>query len=255
MPDYFNHDLFAALIQNGEDILEQADLAEFSESGTQGHGAELPQETVLMEEITSLICQTDNETCGVVHLRSMTEHALLVLTLRGLDAYRAECHEPLLACFQQNATILAPEGISPSRRLYSSQSVEFTTTEEQHNVLLEIWALTNTRLAWRRDVFRQNPQYLWWRDNACNLLKQINAYGRALPDGIAYLLANEARAIVAENFAVDGIKASPNEWLRYSIWWATGLEKLMLNVIMAVVGEWERLSDDDDGYNVCYSRL
>lgn len=254
MPNYFKHDLFAAQIQNGGHILEQADLAEFSELGPQGHATELPQETLLMEEIESLICQTDNDACGVVHLRSLTEHALLVLTLRGLDAYRAECHEPLLACFQQNAAILAPEGISPSHRLYS-QSVECATTDEQHNVLLEIWALTNTRLAWRRDLFRQNPQYLWWRDNTCNLLAQINAYGRALPDGIAYLLANEARAIVAENFADDGIKPSPNEWLRFSIWWATDLEKLMLNVIMAVIDEWESLSDDNEGYSVCYSRL
>lgn len=254
MPNYFNHDLFAAQIQNGEDILEQADLAEFSEPGTQVHTAELPQETLLMEEIVSLVCQTDNETCGVVHLRSMTEHALLVLTLRGLDAYRAECHEPLLACFQQNMASVVPEGISPSHRLYS-QSIECASADKQHNVLLEICALTNTRLAWRRDVFRQNPQYLWWRDNTCNLLAQINFYGRALPDGIAYLLANEARAIVAENFAVDGIKPSPNEWLHYSIWWATNLEKLMLNVIIAVVDEWERLNDDGDGYNVCYSRL
>lgn len=254
MPNYFKHDLFAAQIQNGEDILEQADLAEFSELGAQDHATELPQETLLMEEIESLICQVDNDASGVVHLRSMTEHAMLVLTLRGLDAYRAECHEPLLACFQQNAAILAPEGITPSHRLYS-QSVECATIDEQHNVLLEIWALTNTRQAWRRELFRQNPQYLWWRDNTCNLLAQINAYGRALPDGIAYLLANEARAIVAENFADDGIKLSPNEWLRYSIWWATDLEKMMLNVIMAVIDEWESLSDDNEGYSVCYSRL
>lgn len=254
MPNYFKHDLFAAQIRNGEDILEQADLAEFSEPGTQGYSTELPQETMLMEEIESLICHTDNKTCGVVRLRSMTEHALLVLTLRGLDAYREECHEPLLACFQQNTAILAPEGISPSQRLYS-QSVECATADEQHNVLLEIWALTNTRLAWRRDVFRQNPQYLWWRDNTCSLLAKINEYGQALPDGIAYLLANEARAIVTENFTVNVIKSSPNEWLCYSIWWATNLEKLMLNVIVAEVDEWERLSDDDEVYNVCYSRI
>ncbi|UTJ47980.1 hypothetical protein NLZ15_02610 [Atlantibacter subterranea] len=254
MPDYFKHDLFAAQIHNGENILEQADLAEFSEPGTQGYTTELLQETLLMEEIVSHICLTDDDTFGIVHLRSMTEHALLVLTLRGLDVYRAECHEPLLVCFQQNKTILVPKGISPSHWLYS-QSVECATSDEQHNVLLEIWALTNTRLAWRRDVFRQNPQYLWWRDNTCDLLAKINAYGRALPDGIAYLLANEARSIVAENFTSDVIKPSPDEWLRYSIWWATDLEKLMLSVIVAVVDEWERLSDDDEGYNVCYSRL
>ncbi|WP_151993970.1 hypothetical protein [Buttiauxella massiliensis] len=247
MLSHFNHNLFAAQIQNGEDVLEQADFAALCETDAQGLITETPQETRLMEEVASLICQTDNDTRGVVHLRSLTEHAMLVLTLRGLDAYRTECHEPLLQCFQRHAAILVPDGISSSHRLYS-QPVECATADEQHDVLLEIWALTNTRLEWRRDALRQNPQYLWWRDRTCDLLVQINAYGHALPDGIAYLLANEARAIVNENLAIDGIKPSPNEWLRYSIWWATNLEKLMLNVIVAALDEWNNLIEDGESY-------
>lgn len=206
MFSHFNHSLFTSCELNGIDILALEDCTVFTFPAT--------------EEILRLISQVDDNAATLVELHQQVIQASQVLTHQGEKAYYQKCHTQLLEKLLCHAEML---------KLHSVFSGTWDIADE----LYEIEALLTNRLAWRREAFRQTPNYLWWRDAACHILTQADAAGEPLPADIATLLVKEARAIAAENTQPD-LPPAPEKWLRYSIWWATPLEALMLSVLTAI---------------------
>lgn len=206
---HFNHSLFSSRNLTGTDILALEDCAVLTFPTT--------------AEILHLVSQVDGHSTTLVELYKQATQASWMLTLQGEDAYYQKCHNQLLENLQRHGEML---------KLHSVFSGAWEIADE----LYEIERLLTNRLAWRREAFRQTPKYLWWRDAVCHVLAHKDANGEPLPADVANLLVKEARAILVEN-AQSGLTPDPDAWLRYSIWWATPLEWLMLIVLKAITAQ------------------
>ena len=207
MFSHFNHTLFAV---RGDDHQAQPGSTVLSGDAVT---------KAISEEVAAMVSREDDNAATLVGLRMQTKQALRVFALRGEDGYRQECHGSLMGNLLRHAEML---------KLHTLFSGVWDIADE----LYEIEKLLTNRLAWRREAFRQMPKYLWWRDAVCHALAQKEADGEPLPVDIAELLVAEARAIVTEN-QQPSLNPVPTVWLRYSIWWATPLEALMLNTLNA----------------------
>ncbi|EHM3440180.1 hypothetical protein NSR52_000755 [Salmonella enterica] len=206
MFSHFNHSLFTSRNLTDADILTLADCSVVTFPGS--------------TDVLSLVSQVDDNSATLVELYQQVIQASQVLTHQGENAYYQQCHNQLLENLLRYAEML---------KLHTLFSGAWDIADE----LYEIEMLLTNRLAWRREAFRQTPKYLWWRDEACHTLTQMDADGEPLSADIATLLVKEARAIAAEN-TQSGLPPAPDKWLRYSIWWATPLEALMRSVLTAI---------------------
>ncbi|EKT1612260.1 hypothetical protein QDY32_001715 [Salmonella enterica] len=206
MFSHFNHSLFTSRNLTDADILTLADCSVVTFPGS--------------TYVLSLVSQVDDNSATLVGLYQQVIQASQVFTHQGENAYYQQCHNQLRDNLLRHAEML---------KLHTLFSGAWDIADE----LYEIEMLLTNRLAWRREAFRQTPKYLWWRDAACHTLTQKDADGEPLPADIATLLVKEARAIAAEN-TPSALLATPDKWLRYSIWWATPLEALMRSVLTAI---------------------
>lgn len=172
----------------------------------------------------------------LVKSRPLIQSALSVLNNRsqGLEAYRHRYHERCETALRKLPELQC-NGVQPPLLV----RLRTTNTAADLAIVLEdIRTGITARLAWRADVIRREPMFLHWQFAACNILSRLPKCLWRVPDGVVYLMVQEARAIVAEHLIVGGRMQSEAQLLKYSIWDGNYGKDMMLAAIGTALSEW-----------------